>query len=79
MTREVRRGTYVLLLDIPLFEGEIGLLGDVRLDAGRYCYVGSAMGGLDQRLSRHLHGTEAVVGLQHHLWRHFCQCYTARF
>lgn len=60
MTREVRRGTYVLLLDIPLFEGEIGLLGDVRLDAGRYCYVGSAMGGLDQRLSRHLRPEKMV-------------------
>ena len=60
MTREVRRGTYVLLLDIPLFEGEIGLLGDVRLDAGRYCYVGSAMGGLDQRLSRHLRPEKKV-------------------
>ena len=51
----IRKGTYVLFLrfgeDIAT---EVGSLGPVSLGAGDYCYVGSAMGGLDQRLSRHL-------------------------
>ena len=50
-----RPGTYVLFLRFPEgAETEVGALGRIRLDAGDYCYVVSAMGGLDQRLSRHL-------------------------
>ena len=51
----IRKGTYVLFLRFSKdVETEVGSLGTVRLGAGDYCYVGSAMGGLDQRLSRHL-------------------------
>ncbi len=51
----VRKGTYVLFLTFSKpFQGEVGRLGNVHLDPGVYCYVGSAMGGLDQRISRHL-------------------------
>lgn len=32
----------------------VGALGTLHFSKGRYCYVGSAMGGLDQRLRRHL-------------------------
>ena len=55
MKPSVRRGTYVLLLDF-LQPSDIGVgsKGILHFDAGRYCYVGSAMGGLDQRLSRYL-------------------------
>jgi len=50
-----RPGTYVLFLRFPEgAETEAGALGHIILDAGDYCYVGSAMGGLDQRLLRHL-------------------------
>ena len=50
-----RLGTYVLFLRFPEgVETEVGALGTIVLEAGDYCYVGSAMGGLDQRLSRHL-------------------------
>ena len=51
----IRKGTYVLFLrfDEPV-EAEVGSLGHVILEAGDYCYVGSAMNGLDQRVSRHL-------------------------
>ena len=51
----IRKGTYVLFLrfDKPV-EAEVGSLGRISLEAGTYCYVGSAMGGLDQRVSRHL-------------------------
>ena len=51
----IRRGVYVLFLRFggPV-ETEAGALGHISLPAGDYCYVGSAMGGLDQRVSRHL-------------------------
>ena len=50
-----RPGTYVLFLRFPEgLDTEVGALGRISLDAGDYCYVGSAMGGLDQRVSRHL-------------------------
>jgi len=51
----IRKGTYVLFLrfDKPA-EAEVGSLGHISLEAGTYCYVGSAMNGLDQRVSRHL-------------------------
>lgn len=52
---EKRRGTYVLFLTLDShFSSEVGSLGILDLPPGEYCYVGSAMGGLDPRLSRHL-------------------------
>ena len=51
----VRKGTYALFVtfdrDINI---TVGALGPHLFRAGTYCYVGSAMGGLDQRVSRHL-------------------------
>ncbi len=51
----IRKGTYVLeiVLDSDL-DIEVGALGTLSFCKGTYCYVGSALGGLDQRLSRHL-------------------------
>ena len=50
-----RPGTYILLIALGSdTELEVGALGTLRFPAGTYCYVGSAMGGLDQRVSRHL-------------------------
>ena len=52
---EKRRGTYVLFLTFDsCFSSEVGALGQLDLPPGEYCYVGSAMGGLDHRLDRHL-------------------------
>lgn len=49
-----RPGTYVLVFVLPKpFDGSIGALGLQHLEPGHYAYVGSARGGLDQRLSRH--------------------------
>ena len=50
-----RPGTYVLVfvLSEP-FHDVVGVLGTQYLEPGQYAYVGSARGGLDQRLSRHL-------------------------
>lgn len=50
----IRKGTYLLFLVLDGDrEIEAGALGTCRFPAGEYCYAGSAMGGLDQRLSRH--------------------------
>ena len=56
-----RKGTYVLFLHfLSDLEIEVGSLGHIFLPAGWYCYVGSAMGGLDQRVSRHLAHSKTV-------------------
>jgi len=50
----MRPGTYVLFMRFnELRDITVGALGSVSLH-GDYCYVGSAMNGLDQRVSRHL-------------------------
>jgi len=50
----MRSGIYVLFIrfDTPK-DVKVGVLGVIRFH-GDYCYVGSAMNGLDQRISRHL-------------------------
>ena len=49
------KGGYVLLLRLKeRSEIRIGRLGMIRFDSGYYSYIGSAMGGLKQRISRHL-------------------------
>ncbi len=51
----IRKGTYVLAISLGSdLDIRVGALGDLHFDEGLYCYVGSAMGGLDQRLRRHL-------------------------
>ncbi len=51
----VRRGTYALFITFGHDEEiAVGALGRHLFRAGTYCYVGSAMGGIDQRVSRHL-------------------------
>jgi sugar fermentation stimulation protein A len=48
-------GSYLLLLWLGQpFEARVGRLGSLRLAAGWYVYVGSALGGLSDRLRRHL-------------------------
>ncbi len=49
------RGTYVLLVHAPYdLMLSVGGLGDLPLKAGYYAYVGSALGGLGQRVRQHL-------------------------
>ena len=51
----VRKGTYAILMALGSDSVlDVGALGSILFPSGRYCYVGSAMGGLDQRISRHL-------------------------
>jgi len=56
-TKDIRpvKGSYVLLIELPE-ERTIatGSLKDTHFQSGCYAYVGSAMGGLRSRLSRHL-------------------------
>ena len=49
------RGPYVLLIHVPYdIQLSIGALGDLKLKAGYYAYVGSALGGLEARVQRHV-------------------------
>lgn len=51
----VRRGYYFLVIHMPRESYiEVGSLGRLHFAPGYYIYVGSALGGLDQRVSRHL-------------------------
>lgn len=50
-----RKGTYILVIRLGSdAEVRVGALGTFSFPAGDYCYVGSAMGGLDQRIRRHM-------------------------
>lgn len=56
-----RPGTYILLMTLGSDRDiVVGALGTLHFPAGTYCYVGSAMGGLDQRVSRHLSREKSV-------------------
>jgi len=49
------RGTYVLLAHVPYdLVLSVGELGALSFKAGYYAYVGSALGGIEQRVGRHL-------------------------
>jgi len=48
-------GSYVLIITLDRDRTiEVGALGPREFAAGAYAYVGSAMGGLDARIARHL-------------------------
>ncbi len=49
-----KKGAYLLYLDVqrPLTL-KVGILGSSFFPAGQYVYVGSASGGIDQRIARH--------------------------
>ena len=48
-------GVYMLLVQAKLPVSLIaGKLGKISLNSGWYCYVGSAMGGVNGRIQRHL-------------------------
>ena len=55
------QGTYVLFMRFRnASDIEVGALGTCHFEPGIYCYVGSAMGGLDQRVGRHLSHEKAM-------------------
>ena len=56
-----RKGTYVVILTLGAdSDVRVGALGTFHFEAGDYCYVGSAMGGLDARVQRHLRKEKVV-------------------
>ncbi len=49
------RGTYALLVHVPYgISLSVGELGRVDFKSGYYAYVGSALGGLEGRVNRHM-------------------------
>lgn len=55
----MRKGLYQLLIRLDQDEViPVGKLGTFRFPAGFYVYTGSAMGGLDARIARHLSKTK---------------------
>ena len=56
-----RMGTYVLVISLGSdLTTEVGALGTLSFPAGVYLYTGSALGGLDQRVSRHIRHEKTV-------------------
>ena len=56
-----RMGTYVLVITLGSdLTTEVGALGTLSAPAGVYLYTGSALGGLDQRVSRHIRHEKTV-------------------
>jgi Uri superfamily endonuclease len=52
---KVIKGSYILLLELPQDENiGVGSLGHILLPQASYAYVGSAMNGLEGRISHHL-------------------------
>lgn len=55
------RGTYVLISQLPYSMAiSVGELGNLDFGAGHYGYVGSALGGLKQRVGRHMKSEKKI-------------------
>lgn len=60
------KGTYCLCIIVEReLAVEVGALGRLVFPPGRYIYVGSAMNGLEARISRHLNTSIGVPGAVH--------------
>ncbi|MEM2874901.1 MAG: GIY-YIG nuclease family protein [Candidatus Hadarchaeales archaeon] len=65
------RGTYAILLYVPYdISLAVGELGRVEFGAGYYAYLGSALGGIERRVSRHLSTDKKVYWHIDHLMLH---------
>ena len=54
-------GAYILLMQIDRsMRIDIGKLGNLRFSPGYYAYVGSALGGLEKRIARHLRSNKKL-------------------
>jgi Uri superfamily endonuclease len=55
------KGSYILVLGLPEKRKiSTGSLGAIDFKAGNYAYVGSALGGLESRLNRHLRSNKRL-------------------
>ncbi len=67
----MRRGTYALLVHVPYdLALSVGELGKVDFKQGYYAYIGSALGGLEGRVNRHLRGEKKIHWHIDHLLIH---------
>ena len=65
------RGTYALLVHVPYeLALNVGELGTLSFKPGYYAYIGSALGGLEQRIGRHLRGEKKIYWHIDHLLLH---------
>lgn len=65
------RGTYSLIVHVPYeLALSVGELGKVVFKSGYYAYVGSALGGLEKRVARHLRGEKKIYWHIDHLLIH---------
>ncbi|MEM2878411.1 MAG: GIY-YIG nuclease family protein [Candidatus Hadarchaeales archaeon] len=65
------RGTYAIILHVPYdISLSVGELGRVDFGAGYYAYIGSALGGLEARVSRHLKSEKKLHWHIDHLMLH---------
>ncbi len=65
------RGTYALLVHVPYgISLSVGELGRVDFKSGYYAYVGSALGGLEGRVNRHMRGEKKIHWHIDHLLLH---------
>ena len=61
MPNAITKGIYVLIIELKRDSAiSVGRLGKVPFQKGFYAYVGSAMGGLTQRISRHLRKEKTI-------------------
>jgi Uri superfamily endonuclease len=67
----MRQGTYALLVHVPYeFSLNVGELGKVDFKGGYYAYIGSALGGLEGRVGRHLREEKKIRWHIDHLLIH---------
>ncbi len=67
----MKRGTYALLVHVPYgLALSVGELGRVDFKSGYYVYIGSALGGLEKRVSRHLREEKKIHWHIDHLLIH---------
>lgn len=67
----MRRGTYALLVHVPYaLSLNVGELGRVDFKEGYYAYIGSALGGLEGRVDRHLREEKKIRWHIDHLLIH---------
>lgn len=65
------RGTYALLVHVPYSLAlRIGELGEIDFKPGYYAYIGSALGGLEKRVERHMREEKKVRWHIDHLLIH---------
>lgn len=55
------KGSYILILELPKAKTiSVGKLGSIKFKKGSYAYIGSALNGLEARISRHLRKNKKV-------------------